>query len=410
MKPTAYPLLLTSRQKKNGKYPVKIRVVYQRLYHDYKTGIDMSEEEFNQANSSKPKKEYRSAASKLNELKNKADTIINNLKIFTYQKFESAFYEQGPKGVVLYDIFMEYVAELKKEDRVKTAFSYATAANSFKDFSPKATIFDVDETFLKKYHAYSLGKNKSLSTIGIYVRSLRAVYNYAVARGIIKRNEDYPFARNKYVIPASSNVKKSLSQEEIKKIIDFPTADGSFADRAKDFWLFSYLCNGINFKDISLLKWKNIDGDMIRFVREKTKRTSQANLRTISCYITEEVRQVIKKWGHSEGNSDSFIFPFITDNDSPEVRQKKIDQFIQNTNKNLKRICKAQGIEKPVTTYYCRHTAATVLKRGGASILQIQEALGHSSSLVTQRYLDSFEDESKKELSLTLAKTLINGK
>lgn len=402
MKPTAYPILLTSRQKKNGKYPVKIRVVYQRLYHDYRTGIDMSENEFNQANSHKPKKEFRSAAYQLNELKAKANKILTDLPVFTYQRFEEAFYDQRTKGVVLYDMFMDYVAELKKEDRIKTAVSYTTAANSFKEFSPKATIFDVDERFLKRYHAYSLEENKSLSTIGIYVRSLRAVYNYAVAKGIIKRNDDYPFVRNKYVIPASSNIKKSLCQEEIKKIIEFPTAEGSFADRAKDFWLLSYLCNGINFKDICLLKWKNIDGEMIRFVREKTRRTSQSNLRTISCYMTEEVKQIIEKWGISEPKPDRFIFPIVTEEDSPEEKQKKIDQFVQNTNKNLKRICKAQGIEKLVTTYYSRHSAATTLKRAGASILQIQEALGHSSSMVTQRYLDSFEDESKKELAMIL--------
>lgn len=406
MKPSAYPLLLTVRQKKNGKYPVKIRVVYQRLYHDYKTGIDMSQEEFDQANSSKPKKEFRNVAAQLNDLKAKANRILDELNIFTFQKFEEAFNEQGSKGIVLYDIFMDYVTELKKEDRIKTAVSYTTAANAFKEFSAKATIFDVDEKFLKRFHSDLQGKKKSLTTIGIYVRSLRAVYNYAVAKGIIKRNDDYPFVRNKYIIPASSNVKKSLYPEEIKRIIDFPAAGGSYADRAKDFWLLSYLCNGINFKDICLLKWKNIDGDMIRFIREKTKRTSQSNLRTISCYMTEEVKQIIEKWGTAERKPEMFIFPIVTEEDSPEEKQKKIDQFVQNTNKNLKRICKAQGIEKPVTTYYSRHSAATTLKRSGASILQIQEALGHSSSMVTQRYLDSFEDESKKELTLKLLQNL----
>ena len=402
MKPTAYPLLLTSRQKKNGKYPVKIRVVHQRIYHDYRTGIDMSEEEFKQANAPKPKKEFRTGANQLNDLRSKANKIIVELPVFTYQKFEEAFYDQGTKHVLLYDIFMDYVADLKKEDRIKTAVSYSTAANAFKEFSPKATIFDIDEKFLKRFHSSLLDKKKSLTTIGIYIRSLRAVFNYAVANGIIKRNDDYPFVRSKYIIPASSNVKKSLSQEEIKKIIEFPTAEGSFADRAKDFWLFSYLCSGINFKDICLLKWKNIDGDMIRFVREKTKRTSQSNLRTISCYMSDEVKQIIEKWGISERKPDRFIFPIVTFEDSPEIMQKKIDQFVQNTNKNLKRICKAQGIEKSVTTYYSRHSAATTLKRAGASILQIQEALGHSSSMVTQRYLDSFQDDAKKELAMIL--------
>jgi integrase len=122
--------------------------------------------------------------------------------------------------------------------------------------------------------------------------------------------------------------------------------------------------------------------------------------------MTEEVKQIIEKWGISDRKPDRFIFPIVRFGDTPEMMQKTIDQFVQNTNKNLKRICKAQGIEKPVTTYYSRHSAATTLKRAGASILQIQEALGHSSSIVTQRYLDSFEDDAKKDLSMKLLMNL----
>lgn len=402
MQPSSYITLVTTRKKRNGKYPVKVRIVYQRMYHDYRTGIDMSEEEFAQANAPKPKKEFREASARLNELKAKMNQILGSLKVFTFQKFEEAFYGQAARTADLYSIFSEYITALQKEARIKTAVSYQTAANAIKAFDPKLTIYDVDERFLKKFHAHLLSKDKSFTTIGIYVRSLRAVYNYAIARGIIKRDDEYPFVRNKYVIPASKNIKKSLNPDEVRKIMQYPCAEKSFADRAKDFWMFSYLCNGINFKDIALLRWKNVDGDMIRFIREKTKRTSQANQRIISCYITEEVRYIINKWSHPDKNQEDYIFSIVDKEDSADERQKKIDQFVQNTNKNLKRICKAVGIDKPVTTYYSRHTAATTLKRAGVGILQIQEALGHSSSLVTQKYLDSFEDETKKELAMIL--------
>jgi integrase/recombinase XerD len=402
MQPSSYIILAKARKKRNGKYPVKVRVVHQRLYRDFRTGLDLTEEEFTQANAPKPRKEHRPAAAKLNELKAKMNRAVNSLKVFTFQKFEDAFYSQKEKPADLFGIIMEYVSIVEREDRIKTAVSYKTAANSLKKFAPKATIHDVDDRFLKKYHSHLESEGKSLSSIGIYMRSLRAAFNYAISRGLIKRNEDYPFVRSKYVIPASSNIKKSLAPDEIKKILHFQCIVGSFPDRAKDFWLFSYLCNGINFKDIALLKQKNIDGDMIRFVREKTKRTSQSNRRIISCYITDEIRAIMKKWGQISGDAEDYIFKIVSSEDSAINRQKKIDQFVQNTNKNLKRICNAVGIDKPVTTYYSRHTAATTLKRAGASILQIQEALGHSSSMVTQKYLDSFEDDSKKELGLTL--------
>jgi integrase/recombinase XerD len=409
MKPSSYLVLLTVRQKRNGKYPVKLRITHQRLYRDYKTGIDMTEEEFNEANSPKPRKQFRHLAITLNEVKSKANKIIGSLKVFTYQKFEDAYYGHISTVSDLYSIFKEYVEVAHKEDRIKTAMSYQTAANSLKIFSPKATIHDVDAAFLKKYHAYLESKGKSTSTIGIYMRSLRAVYNYAISKGMIQKNNDYPFVRSKYIIPSSTNIKKTLSANEISKLLKHPCADKSFADRSKDFWLFSYLCNGINFKDIALLKKKNIDGNMLRFVREKTKRTSQSNQKMISCYLSDESKEIIEKWGkESGGNGEDYIFDIVSESDTPEIKQKKIDQFVQVTNKNLKRICKAVGIDKPVTTYYSRHTAATTLKRSGASILEIQEALGHSTPVITQKYLDSFEDDTKKELSIKLIKNLRN--
>jgi integrase len=330
------------------------------------------------------------------------DKILSTLPVFTFKKFEDAFYGHQAKPSDLYGIYQDYIDQVYQENRIKTAVSYQTALNSLKKFAPKISIYDVDEKFLKRYHAFLEAEGKSLSTIGIYMRSLRAVYNFAISKKVLKKDEDYPFVRNKYTIPSSNNVKKALTLEEVKLIFDCETLTGTFADRSKDFWIFSYLCNGINFKDIALLKWKNIDGDMIRFVRQKTKRSTQGNQKIISCHASDQVQAIIEKWGTKAKKPDDYIFSIIDKDDSPVSQQKKIDLFIQNTNKNLKRICKSVGINKPVTTYYSRHSAATVLKLSGASVEEIQELLGHSSSKITQKYLDSFRDDRKKVLAQKL--------
>jgi integrase len=114
--------------------------------------------------------------------------------------------------------------------------------------------------------------------------------------------------------------------------------------------------------------------------------------------------EIIKKWGNEDTSPDNYIFPILDTDDSPLDQSLKIDQLIQTTNKNMKRICEFLELSKVATTYFSRHSAATILKRSGASIGQIQEALGHSNSIVTQKYLDSFEDDSKKELAKALTK------
>jgi site-specific recombinase XerD len=59
----------------------------------------------------------------------------------------------------------------------------------------------------------------------------------------------------------------------------------------------------------------------------------------------------------------------------------------------MKRIGAELGLNRDVTTYFARHSFATVLKRSGAKIEMISELLGHSSVAVTDNYLDSFEME-----------------
>lgn len=68
----------------------------------------------------------------------------------------------------------------------------------------------------------------------------------------------------------------------------------------------------------------------------------------------------------------------------------------------MARISEALGIDRKVTTIVTRHTFSTLLKRSGASTEFIQEALGHMDKRTTENYLDSFENEVKKEYSEVL--------
>ena len=59
------------------------------------------------------------------------------------------------------------------------------------------------------------------------------------------------------------------------------------------------------------------------------------------------------------------------------------------------------GVE-PMTSWLPRHSFATVLKRSGVNVTFISDALGHTNIKTTENYLDSFEDEQKKEIAKKL--------
>ncbi len=71
-------------------------------------------------------------------------------------------------------------------------------------------------------------------------------------------------------------------------------------------------------------------------------------------------------------------------------------------NRYISKIGIEVGIDKHVTTYYARHSFATVLKRKGISTELISESLGHGSIKTTASYLDSFDDDTKTEIGKLL--------
>ena len=402
MKPSAFLILPMRHEKKSGKFPVKVRVVFQRISKDYKTGLDLTEDEYKNAMIERPKGIYKEINIKLRGFEAKAHKTIEEISIFTFQKFENAFYSSAKGASDIFPYFEEYMKMLHDEGRLKTKESYLTAMSSFKKFKSSFGFYDVSPEFLKKYEKWMLNNGNTKTTVGIYTRNLRSIYNYGISKNVIKKDENYPFGKRRYVIPSGSNKKKALSQNEVSLIYKYQTTANSPEDKAKDFWIFSYLCNGINFKDIALMKVKCIDGDMLRFIRAKTENSTREDEIIISCYINEYMKSIINKWRSLNVGREDYLFDVLQKSDDLEEQKKKIAQFIKNTNKYMKRISEKVGIDKKVTTYYGRHSAATIMKKSGANIEQIREALGHQSTSTTQKYLDSFDDESKRELSKSL--------
>jgi len=137
---------------------------------------------------------------------------------------------------------------------------------------------------------------------------------------------------------------------------------------------------------------------MLSYNRAKTER-SQKESKKISVALKPESLEIIKKWGQPSINKDAYIFPHLNTK-MDEVQKRSTYQVLTKIiNKYVKQIAKEVEINKDVTTYYARHSFATVLKRSGAKIEMISELLGHSSVHVTESYLDSFErNTSKKKL------------
>jgi integrase len=391
--------------KKQGTYPLKLRINYLGEVRTYLCNYDLTKEEFIAIQSITNIKKYpnpnkrdklREVFDELQVIKGKVAEIIRKMDQFNYQAFEKKYGMSDLKSDKVYDYYDILIKKYKKEGRIGTATSYETSRNSLKKFSPNLRFSNTTIDFLQEYENWlTVDQECSISTVGIYLRPLRTVLNYAIDLGIISRDTNYPFGKRRYQIPESNNTKKALTHAELRSIFKYEAFPTSQLEKSKDMFLFSFFGNGINMKDVALLKWKDLQNDRIVFTREKSKNTKRNRSKGITIILTPEMNEIIDRWKSKKSAQDDYIFSILEKNLTPEQIQGRVKQFTKMTNKGLKVIANDLGIQHNLTTYYARHSFATILKRSGTSIAEISESLGHSSLKTTESYLDSFDDESK---------------
>lgn len=395
----------TRRPKKDGLYPVKIKVTFERVRKYYPTPYDFSLAKYNKIMFGErlnlTEKEIKKS---IQAFEDKAIEVINSIQNFNWMDFEKGYLANRSAKSYVKDAFDERIKELKSNGQIGTAVSYECARNSIEKFQTNLKFSDITPSILYKYEKKMLDNDCSRTTVGIYLRTLRSIFNNAISNKDILPSL-YPFRKNdyekdKYRIPEGSNIKKALELKEIESILKYKAKSGSIKEKSRDYWTFIYLTNGLNVKDLCLLKYKDVDGNTLKFIRAKTIR--QKKERVIYATLRKESLKIIEKWGNEKTSNESYVFPILQGKESAEKQRQLIQQLTHTINDNLKSIAEELGIKKPVTTYSARHSFATVLKRSGASMEVISEMLGHSNLKTTRLYLDSFEKETLEKTTNAL--------
>ncbi len=398
-----------SKNSINNIYPVKLRVYYKENRKLYLTGIEISPLDFERSFlTQKPQKEYKEIKFKILEIEKKANDIIDLIPSFSFDAFERKMFKAtGDADNVIY-YYTQYIEQLRHEKRISTASNYDLSLKSILSFAGrkktkeiKYIAFDaITPSFLNDYEQRMIEKGKKITTVGIYLRPLRSIFNIAKSEGVVN-DEIYPFGKRKYQIPASRNIKKALSKNELKKLFEYKAAKGSEQERARDFWFLSYQCNGMNFRDIAELKVGDIKDAQIIFTRAKTKNTSKSDSKKIVVAVTDNIQALIKKYKSGTSKND-YLFPIFNSNMSAEDKYRDIKNFTRFVNQHLKNIAKAIGINEDISSYWARHSYSTMAIRNGASMEYLQESLGHADAKTTQNYFAGFEDKVKLEVARKL--------
>lgn len=343
--------------------------------------------------------EVKELRKQINDYTSKAEQILDRLPNPTRETFQRLFRSEtdlftSQKTDISF-LFEEYIHQVQSEDRIKTAQNLAWSLKSFKKYKTRICFEDINEIWLNGYKSFMLKNGGSATTVQIYLRNLRTIFNLAIKQGYISEKH-YPF--KSYTIGTSAKSKSVLYATDLKKLWEYEGTTLREKRSLAYFWM-SYLTNGCNFKDLAYMKFKDLKGDTLTFIREKTKNTNTVADKQITVYVHDEIRNIINTWGNKQGSPEEYIFPILNGRKTAvekEGRRKKIQRQI---NDNLKAIGKKLGIEEKVILAVSRHSFATHLKISGTPTSFISDAMGHSSSRTTENYLKSIPLDKARELS-----------
>ena len=202
----------------------------------------------------------------------------------------------------------------------------------------------------------SLAKESpSVNARNIHLRNIRAVFNYAIDNEFTTA---YPFRR--YKIKPVETPKRNLSAKQLKMLFDYPAED--WQQKYVDALKLSFFLIGMNIGDLLTVAPDCINNGRLEYNRLKTHRF-------YSVKVEPEALELIEKYKgerHLLNLADGC---------------KHYRHFAYRMNEAIQRIL------PKITTYWARHSWATIAASLDIPKDTIAQALGHGGKSVTDIYI-----------------------
>lgn len=238
------------------------------------------------------------------------------------------------------------------------------------------------------------------NTRSIHLRNIRSVMNAAITEEVIDQNT-YPFRRFK--IKTERTAKRSLTLDELRTLRDYP-CEPHLAYYRDMFMLIFYL-SGINAVDLFHLR--EIRNGRIEFLRAKTKRP-------YSIKVEPEAMAIIDRY-----RGKNYLLDVLD-------RYQDYRDFLKRMDRGLKQIGEIRyipnasrgkksgpdkkeyiGLFPNLSSYWARHTVATIAASLDIPKETIAAILGHGGNTTTDIYIDF--DERKKDIAMRRVIDYVNG-
>lgn len=286
------------------------------------------------------------------------------------------------------------IGRLKEEGRIRTGEIYKICLRRFMEYrrGEDIRLADIDREVFEGFQNHLKSRNLCLNTISFYMRPLRAVYNKAVATGLIKDGKAFV---NAYLGKAKTT-KRAIGEDYIRRMVEAEVRDPRLS-LSRDMFMFSFYARGMSFVDMVNLKKSDVRNGYLTYRRMKTGQR-------ICMEWTQEMEAIADKHPSLDG---IHLLGLLDTNKRSTLRGQSLARQAA-INKGLAQLSEHLGFRHKITMYSARHSWATIARDNGVPTPIISKALGHTTETTTRIYLNDIDisrvDEFNKRIIRLIAK------
>lgn len=277
-----------------------------------------------------------------------------------------------PDDPTVASVFGSYVSSAALAEKTRVIYSLALKkVIAFGGQSIRMSAIDLQ--WLRRFDAF-LAETQGINGRSIYMRALRAVCNYARRTGAMK---EYPF--DGFHIRQEETRKRSLSIGDLRRLLDYPVTGTQ--RRYRDYFFLIFCLIGINAKDLLLARKSQVIDGRLEYTRAKTGKK-------YSILIQPEAAGLIARhagkgeWLLDAMDSCEHYASFAREiNESLQTVGPVTEEEIpveESLFADVRTVRHVEPLFPDITTYWARHSWATIAHSLGVSFDVISLALGHS--------------------------------
>jgi site-specific recombinase XerD len=238
---------------------------------------------------------------------------------------------------IIFDSYVEnLIRELIQEGKKSSAETYDGALKRVRQcFGEKGVLLsEVTREWVLKFRKYLIESKLSTNSINTYLSLIRSAYHQAVAIYGLYCSQ-YPFEN--VFITVKRKPRERPSIDILNKMQHAEFKNQEYLSFSRDLFLFSYYAGGMSFRDMALVKKKDIYDGQLHFTRSRSG-SEQAVL------LTKPMKAIIQAY---EGNG-IYLFPIICWSEKDLYQQYR--SGLRKYNIHIQKLAGLLNIKEPLNT------------------------------------------------------------